>query len=385
MKEDLPTTDGQFSEARVKLRRGWRRTQHTFRHVLERPAFRACLAILALAALCAFLLNQWERRYAVGKDDAGQIVRLGADGPYGTMPKTVRNVTVFLFSGFDADQPRTDVGFALAMVCLFLGFGILALMTGDLASLLVTAAMTNRGLRRVRSRNHIVLCGWHDTAQSLVQQLIARQRNPRREIVVVDEHTEEVRVHDPDVHLVRGDPTSLETLERAGAARAHAAIIPLDQNLPEDIQDSRSTLAALAIRSINQEIYTCVEVLRPHNKRHIQRTGVDEVVCLGNFSRTLITSAAVSHGLSQLLSDILTFNRGSEIYRVGMPDSLAGRTFRWLLKELNDRAGVVLLSVEREGTMHTNPQGEFKLAAGDRLFVLASFHPDNIEELIDDP
>ena len=376
-----PDSNGQFSAAQVKLRRLWRRTQYAVRTLLQRPAFRAGLVILGMAAITAFVLNQWELRYAQGADESGNVVELGRDGPYGTLPKTIRNVAVFLFSGFDADQPSTDVGFALAMVCLFLGFGILALLTGDLASILVTAAMADRGRRRVRSRNHIVLCGWHHTAQSLVTQLISRERKPRREIVIVDEHADDVQIRDPDVHVVRGDPTDMEVLKRANAPRAHAAIIPTDWKLPEDVQDSRTTLAALAIGELNENIYTCVEVLHTHNRRHVERTGVDEIICLGELSETLVASAAVSHGLSRLMTEILTFNRGSEIYRVPLPSALAGRSFRWLLRELNEHRGQLLLAVERDRQMHANPQGEFTLHAGDLLFILSMGHPAKLEEL----
>ena len=371
MANDEPDAQGQFSTAQVRTRRLWRRAQHTVLRLSERPAFRAVIVILGMAVVTAFLLNQWERRYAEN----------GADGPYGTLPKTIRNVTVFLFSGFDADQPQTDFGFVLAMICLFLGFGILALLTGDLASLLVTAAMTSKGRRRIRSRNHIVLCGWHHTTQSLVQQLISRERNPRREIVIIDEHPDEIHIVDPDVHVVRGDPTEMDVLRRANASQAHAAIIPTNWNLSEDVQDSRTTLSALAIRELNENIYTCVEVLHPQNKRHIQRTQIDEAICLGDFGRTLIASAVVSHGLSRLIGDILTFNQGSEIYRVRLPASLNGQSFRWLLGELNVRYGCLLLSVERDGNTHTNPQGEFVLQAGDWLFILAAGYPRDLEAL----
>ena len=239
--------------------------------------------------------------------------------------------------------------------------------------------MSSKGRRRIRSRNHIVLCGWHHTTQSLVQQLISRERNPRREIVIIDECPDDIHIVDPDVHVVRGDPTDMDTLERANASQAHAAIIPTNWNLPDDVQDSRTTLTALAIRELNEQIYTCVEVLHPHNKRHIERTRIDEAICLGDLGQTLIASAVVSHGLSRLLADILTFNRGSEIYRVRLPDALAGRSFRWLLSELNQRRGCLLLSVERDGRTHTNPQGEFPLAAGDWLFILAEGYPRELE------
>ncbi len=125
----------------------------------------------------------------------------------------------------------------------------------------------------------------------------------------------------------------------------------------------------------------CVEVLHPHNRRHIERTRVDEVICLGDFSRKVISASAVAHGLSRLMAEILTFNQGSEIYRVPLPDSLIGKSFRWLLKEINERRGGVLLSVQRGERTHTNPPGEFLLQQGDRLFVLSELHPEGLDEL----
>lgn len=332
---------------------------------------RASIYVFLVVLLSGILLHLVETYSGSAPDDS----------PYRTLAGTMWEVAVFLFSGYDATPPSTTIGRVLSFVCLFSGIALVLMLTADLSSQLVATALAGRGRQRIRTRNHIVLCGWHYTAHALVQQLISRERNPRREIVVIDDKTEVLQVYDPDVHLVRGDPTDLEVLERANAGRAHTAIIPIDWKLDEEVQDSRTTLAAMAVRSLNENIYTCVEVLHPQNKRHIQRTGVEEVICLGDFSQRMIASAAVAHGLSRLLDDVLTFNLGSEIYRVPLPPVLAGKSFRWLLKQANEKLGAVLLSVQRGDAVHTNPPGEFILEEGDQLFVLSVLHPERLSEL----
>ncbi|MCA9267197.1 MAG: TrkA family potassium uptake protein [Planctomycetales bacterium] len=366
-------TEPRFSAARVAWRRLRRRVQHLLRRSWERPVVRASATVVLLAVLSGVALHVIERK------DSAQF----PDWPYNTLDGSFWQVGVLLFSGYDAEPPETTLGRALSFLCLFLGIALVLMLTADLSSQLVATALAGRGRKTVAVRGHVLLCGWHHTAESLVQQLVSRERHPRREIVVVDGHTQELSVFDPDVHLVAGDPTDHQTLERANAALAHTAIIPIDWKLSEDVQDSRTTLAALAVRSLNPEIYTCVEVLRPQNKRHIQRTGVDEAVCLGELSVRLLTAATVAHGLSRLVAEILTFNHGSEIYRVALPAELAGRSFRWLLAQLNQRSGAILLSVERQGEIFTNPLGEFLLQAGDRLFVLSPLCPENLAELAD--
>ncbi len=344
-----------------------------WRRIAERAAVRVGGAIVALAMISAMVLFIIE---CEGPEDIEKW-------PYSTLFGTCRQVAILLFSGYDIQvPPQYTVSWGLMFFCLLLGIALLALLTADLATFLISAAMTGRGRIRLRLKNHVVICGWHYTAKSIVEQLTSREHKPRRKIVVVDEQVEDLRLLDPDIDYVRGDPTVQESLELARADRADVAIIPLDSSFSEDLQDSRITLATMAVKGMNPDIYTCVELLHPANRSHIQRTDADEVVCIGDFSQTLLSLSAVAHGLSRLFEDILTFNKGNEIHQVDLPSTLAGQTFRWLLGRMNEKLGCVLLAVRRAEHVHTNPQGEFKLAEGDRLFVLAEKPPTGLERLL---
>lgn len=335
------------------------------RQLVERPAVQVGLLIALLALLAALGIHVVEN-----------------EGPYASYLGTCRQVAILLFSGFDIDDPpKSAVCWGLMFLCVFLGIALLALLTADLATILVTAASTNRGRRRVRMRNHVVVCGWHYTARAIVEQLTSREHRPRRKIVVVDEQTEDRRLLDPDIEYVRGDPTEQSSLELARADRAELAIIPLDSSYSEDLQDSRITLTAMAVKSMNPSIYACVELLHPHNQKHIERTEADEVVCVGDFSRMMLSHAAVAHGVSRLFEEILTFNRGNEIHRIPLPESLIGKSFRWMLRELNQKFSCILLSVKRGNSVYTNPTSELILEKGDQLFVLAQKAPTNIDLL----
>lgn len=351
-----------------------RRLLLIWRRIAERAAVRVGAAIISMAVLSAMALFLLERK--------SPATFKGDEWPYATFFGTCRQVAILLFSGFDIQTPpQYAVSWGLMFFCLLLGIALLALLTADLATFLIAAATTGRGRKRVRLKNHVVVCGWHYTAKAIVEQLTSREHKPRRKIVVVDEQVEDLRLLDPDIDYVRGDPTVQESLELARADRADVAIIPLDSSFSEDLQDSRITLATMAVKGMNPDIYTCVELLHPSNRAHIQRTEADEVICIGDFSQSLLSLAAIAHGLSRLFEDILTFNHGNEIHQVNLPDALAGRSFRWLLARMNEGLGCVLLGVLRDGKVHTNPQGEFILKTGDRLFVLAESPPTRLERL----
>ena len=333
---------------------------------LARPIFRVGIIIAFFALVSSWLLWLVERK---------------SSSAYETYYGTVQQVGILLFSGFDVDPPKEPSGYGLAMFCLFLGFGLLALLTADLASLLVSMALIGAGHVQVRAKRHVVIHEWHYTTRVLIDLLTNQNDGPQREVVVIDDGLRRLPVYDPDVYLVHGDPTDVETLSLARLERAETAIVPIDWKLQESLQDARTTLAVMAIKSVNPSLYTCAEVLRPRNKDHVDRTGVDEVVCLGLLSERILSQAALTHGLGELMERLLSFSSDSEIYRIPVPDELAGHSFRWLLRRLNKKRQSVLLAVQRGDAMYTNPRGEFLLEMGDQLFLLAPSYPEDISTL----
>ncbi len=361
--------------ARIRpvLRRLRRRVFRLFGSMLVRPAFRVGLVIIFLALVSSWALHLKEQDASTEKN-----------WPYATYVGTIEQVGILLLSGFDAEPPTSPTGFVLAMFCLFLGFGLLALITADLASVLVTAAMIDTGRLRLRAKRHIVILGWHDTSRVLVNQLTHRDETFQREVVIIDDHVTSLPTYDPDVRLLHGDPTTVETLRRANLSKAYTAIVPIDWNFDESLQDSHTTLAVMAIKSVNPKVYTCAEILKPHNKRHVERTGVDETVCVGELSEKLLSQAVLTHGLARLIERLLTFSAESEIYLVPLPEELAGVSFRWLLRRLNKKRQALPLAVQRGDATHTNPRQEFLLEKGDRLFILSPEIPDDLDALAEE-
>jgi voltage-gated potassium channel len=332
--------------------------------IFRRPAVQAGTLVLLLAFLTSILLWQVEQ---------------GGNPSYATYRQTLLSILVLLLSGFDVqDPPSSTLGWISAITVLCLGIAFVALLTGDVASWMVKHALGGRIMLRVKLTDHIVICGWTDAARNIINQLLSEDINNIRHIVIVDDKITDNPVDDPFVYFVRGDPSQTEVLERAAMGNAETAIVITDSSLNNpSLQDSKTALITLAIESLNPDVYTCVELMSPQNKEHLLRANADEIICVSEMSYSLLVQAAVNHGLSRFFTSCVTFDVGSEIYKVPIAERMVGRTFREMLVELGqDENGVILIGVERqrdgEPVVHANPQGAFPLEAGDELFVLAA-------------
>ena len=236
-------------------------------------------------------------------------------------------------------------------------------------------------MSKPRLKDHILICGWSDATRIVVEQLHSEDVEELQHIVIIDEKITHCPVDDPFVSFINGDPTEDETLERAGVSDARTAIILTDWSLPDpSLRDSKTALVTLAVESMNSEVYTCAELMKAESKRHLERAGVDEPICVSDMSQRMLVMAALNHGLSRLFDDLLTFNEGSEIYCTPVPNAYVGNGFRELVSDLSAEKEIIVMAVKRGDDLFTNPGGHFVLEEGDRLYLLAEEYPHWIQE-----
>jgi voltage-gated potassium channel len=363
-------------------RRRWRTFVHrvqrflfkTWQRTVGRPATRVGLVIAVLAVASAAGLHYFEKM-APGA---------AADNPYSTLSGTFLSVIVLLVSGFDVYPPASTPGWVCAIFTMLLGIGLVALVTADLASHLVRVALRARGTESPSVSDHYVVCGWGRDDPFILQSLTSDAVPVLRHVVVLDEELDGYESPDPYVHYVKGSPTDEEALERAGISDAETTLIPLDWQLSDEaLRDSLNTLIMLAVEAKSPNTYTCVEVYKPDSKRHLGRTRADEVICAGELARRTLTQAALNHGLSLFLGDLLTLDVSTRIHKEVLPTAFAGMPFRRLFDLLNEHLEEILLAVERGRQIYTNPPGDFPLLEGDGLFMLGACAAAELTELAD--
>jgi voltage-gated potassium channel len=274
-------------------------------------------------------------------------------------------VTTVIGSG-DASYVSSPGGFVVGWLLAFFGVAMVAAMTGAIVGFVIDYLLKEgQGMGAAGYTDHIVVCGWNETARDLIEELKGDEFTTK--VVVL--HDAERNPAGDGVYFVRGDITSTDDLERCGIREAVSAIVfPANRSNEADM---RSILAVMAIESIAPQVRTVVEANNPMHVPHFRRADADEILVTSQLASRLLARSALYPGLSELVTDIVSGGEGSELYRVALPDDYVGLSVDELSTRLRGDHRATLLAVTRDGRSMTNPPADFRLQQGDDAVVVA--------------
>ena len=271
--------------------------------------------------------------------------------------------------GYGDITPGTIGGRLIGVVLMFFGIGILSMLTATIASVFVERNLRReRGMGAIKLRDHIVLCQWNSRAQEILRELRSDNRTEEKPIALVAELPTKP-VDDDNLHFFSGSVNE-ENLRRAGVEAAATVVILGDDRLEEPTRDAQTVLATLAVESLNPDAYTIVDLVYEENVHHCQRANADEIVIGHQLSSRLLATSAVDHGLSKVVSELLSQRYGQDLERVALPEGLAGRSFLDALGELKRTNSMLAVAVQRGKKVITNPAADFELARDDHLIAI---------------
>src|SRR5262249_36976686 len=112
------------------------------------------------------------------------------------------------------------------------------------------------------------------------------------------------------------------------------------------------------------------EVIKSENRVHFERTHADELVVSAELTGALLAASARTHGLTDVIADLLTHPEGQELYRIPLPPELVEQTTRYGLEVLKDHHQSLLVGVFVDGRCQVNPPNDTVLRAGNELLVV---------------
>lgn len=273
--------------------------------------------------------------------------------------------------GYGDLTPSGTPGRMIGILLMFSGIGVLSMFTATVASFFVELQVRrNRGKKNLRFKDHYILCEWNSRGRAIYQELRSDPRTAERTIVLLTDGIEEKPVDDDDLHFIHGD-SSEESLKRAGVTDAATVVILGDDRLEPAARDAKVVLTTLTAEHLNPDAYTVVELVREENARHCERAHADEIIVGDEFSSRLIASAAVDHGISKVMSELLSTRYGNDLRKIPLPESLAGKPFLEVMTEMKRANSRTTLAVMRGDRVITNPAADFQTADGDLLIVIA--------------
>jgi voltage-gated potassium channel len=280
------------------------------------------------------------------------------------------------------------------VIGLIAGVVFITIVGAKIVTVFVNHAMRGgRVMKSVNHKNHIIICGWNLQGKNIIKQLLSPDIKERRPIVILA-NLEKKPINEDRVDFISGDPTKREDLKRAGIMTANTAIILTDMSSGSQGNinpDAQAVLMTLAVETARPDVYTCVQLMNSEYREHLEHVDVDEYISFDHLGSNLMVASALNHGLSWIINELLTFDIGSEFYKVKAPKAFVGKEFRKAANALNDKR-VTLIAVETDESklnsewkaeLHdlgmlkegkgwiVNPQKDYTLQRGDELFIIA--------------
>ena len=275
--------------------------------------------------------------------------------------------------GFGDIFPVSLGGRLIGIVLMFFGIGVLGMFTATIAGVFVEQRMRkDRGMDSYDGKGHIILCGWNGRMKEILADLRADGRSAAKDIVLLAD-VDVKPVVDEQLHFVRGELTE-EHLKRAGIGAAATVVIVGDRSLDYSARDAKSVLSTLTVKSLNPEVYCIVELATEANVRHCERARADEIVVGAELCSRVMSTAALDHGISTVLRELLSARVGQDLVTEPVPSALAGRPFFDVFSALKRDEDKIAVAIQRQGNgaIETNPGADVVVAAADRLVVISA-------------
>ncbi|WP_340687862.1 NAD-binding protein [Amycolatopsis coloradensis] len=163
------------------------------------------------------------------------------------------------------------------------------------------------------------------------------------------------------VDFVRGEPTAVEVLTRAGVERAGTVLV--------DMRDDNEALAvAVTVNHVNRSAHVVV-TLRDMEKAELVHYVDPRIKCVQWHTPRMVTEELTSPGITEVYSELMT-SGGASTYSATLPSSL-GRLSTEKCKVALGRAFGATVLVARDGEdLIVNPSWEGELPVGSVLYYV---------------
>ncbi len=258
--------------------------------------------------------------------------------------------------GYGDVVPVTFLGRVVGVALMVIGFLSLSLVTATVASVFIERKFRQeKGLEAVKSTQHILILGWPEDAEALLDQLL-RRLSPTIPVVLINkappEQMDAVKERYPqhEIFYLRGDYSREDILLKAKVHVAIKAIILADRQPGETAAqvDQRTLFTALTLKALHAKIRIMGELLRPENRAYLERAGAEEVLIRGQYDSSLLAGAIASPALFRIYTALL-MGDGQGLWDVEIPSRFHGRPLGELSTFLQEQNQGLLIGIYTEG------------------------------------
>lgn len=278
--------------------------------------------------------------------------------------------------GYGDISPTTMGGRIVAAIIMFFGIGILGMLSANLAAILISKRIReSKGMRTTNLEKHVILCEWNHRSRAVLKEMRADSKTENTPIVLIGD-IDEKPVDDSLLIFISGSVNE-ETLEKANVKEAATVVILGDDNLDPTSRDAKVVLTTLTVESINPDAYTIVEIVNKANKQHCLRANADEIIIGSELSSHLLATAAIDHGMSTIVSELISARYGNDLFSVAAPTHFLGKKYLEVMVAMKQDYQATILGIQkgRGGELQANPDHQYEITRDDYLVCISRERP----------
>ena len=246
------------------------------------------------------------------------------------------SVVTFTTVGYGDVSPVTHLGKFLTIIIMLLNFGVVTLLGGAVASVLVAQRLKGDDtLDENKFDGHLVIAGWNKTVPSILN-LIDANKDASPIVILINEMDKDiiqraiVSYERLDISHIPENFTNESVLRKAFLDKAGTFMILPDTSglLPhEEADEDKTVLTCLTAKAIAESCNVVAHVLDVENVSHLQRANANEIVIPDEHVPHLLAKHVTDPGVPQFFDDlILKEEEDKGLQEVKIPKTLTGQS-----------------------------------------------------------
>ena len=279
------------------------------------------------------------------------------------------SITTLTTIGYGEVHPLSIAGQIYTIVFILFGVGVALYILTDMAETIVEAnPEAFFGRRRMKNKisrlkDHQIVCGYGRTGQEVAQQFVAAGIP----FVIVELESIRAKKAEEEGHLVlQADATVDETLLAAGVERASGVVCAL-------ADDAANTFITLSARGLNEHIKIVCRAANPGSEGKMLRAGARKVISPYVICGRRMATAVI-HPLVLEFLDVAMHSPQYDLRLEQITIQPSSKLVGLTLKEANIKqtVGAMVLAVNQQGKLVTNPAPELVFKSGDEVIALGA-------------
>ncbi len=255
--------------------------------------------------------------------------------------------------GYGDFYPVTVTGRIVGMIIIISGFILFSTFTAYIASNFIDQKIKERkGLNKIKMRNHIIICGWNNSAKRILKFLVDHLHEKLATVVLINELDENqvstIRNHyeQIDIKFIRGDFTNQDILNRANIKDASQIIILFDESCQDSVpSDERTIIAAHNISFLKVKGQINLQLRHEKYLPSIQRDKIQNVVIYEDIGGDILANSTLHPTIPNFIQALIRGDEKRSFKEYKIPEEYIGKSFQELFSFLKEDKGLILIGV----------------------------------------